>query len=90
MLNDRLLTCLVGFGEKWTLTNCLGKFMNGIGRNIELDILKGIMIIFVVIGHTNIAIPFMDVYWFHMRAFFLISGYLAKNKGSVKKQLKAI
>ena len=51
------------------------------GRNIELDILKGIMIIFVVIGHTSIKIPFFDIYWFHMPAFFLISGYLAKKSG---------
>ena len=44
-------------------------------RNIELDILKGLLIIFVVIGHTDIVIP----YRFNMPAFFLISGYLTKN-----------
>ena len=55
--------------------------MSYMERNIELDILKGIMMIFVVIGHTNITIPYFDVYWFHMPAFFLISGYLAKKNG---------
>lgn len=49
-------------------------------RNIELDIFKGLLIIFVVIGHTDIVIP----YRFNMPAFFLISGYLT-NKWSFSK-----
>lgn len=46
-------------------------------RKIEFDILKGFLIIFVVIGHIGANIGF-DVYWFHMPAFFMISGYLTQ------------
>ncbi len=56
-------------------------------RNRELDILKGLLIIFVVIGHTNIKIPYLDVFWFHMPAFFLISGYLTKQWSFSKGKL---
>lgn len=46
----------------------------------ELDILKGILIICVVIGHTQgVDIPHIDVFWFHMPAFFLVSGLVNKN-----------
>lgn len=50
-----------------------------INRKPEFDILKGILIIFVVIGHTSIHIPYINIYWFHMPAFFMITGYLTKN-----------
>lgn len=46
-------------------------------RKIEFDILKGILIIFVVTGHIGVNVGF-DVYWFHMPAFFMISGYLTQ------------
>lgn len=46
-------------------------------RKIEFDILKCILIIFVVTGHIGVNIGF-DVYWFHMPAFFMISGYLTQ------------
>lgn len=46
-------------------------------RKIEYDILKGILIVFVVTGHIGVNIGF-DVYWFHMPAFFMISGYLTQ------------
>ena len=49
-------------------------------RKKEIDILKGIMIIFVVIGHISNNIPLMDVFWFHMPAFFIISGLLFSNR----------
>ena len=52
-------------------------------RNIELDILKGLLIIFVVIGHTDVVIP----YRFNMPAFFLISGYLTKKWSFGKSKL---
>lgn len=52
-------------------------------RKIEFDILKGILIIFVVIGHMGINIGF-DVYWFHMPAFFMITGYLTSNFISIE------
>lgn len=50
---------------------------------IEFDILKGFLIIFVVIGHLNINLGF-DVFWFHMPAFFMITGYLTKDFISYK------
>lgn len=48
-------------------------------RKPEFDILKGLLIICVVIGHTSIKFPYVDVFWFHMPAFFMITGYLTKN-----------
>lgn len=41
-------------------------------RDIRIDILKGLLIIFVVIGHSpNINIYVKDIiYWFHMPLFF--------------------
>ena len=44
-----------------------------------LDIMKGLLIILVVLGHTNN--PFTKwIYSFHMAAFFAISGFLWNNK----------
>lgn len=61
-------------------------------RRIEFDILKGLMIICVVIGHTDATLPYINVFWFHMPAFFLISGYLTTDwrldKKSWKKKIK--
>lgn len=48
-------------------------------RKIEIDILRGLMIICVLIGHCSFAHNLMlDVFWFHMPIFFMISGYLTK------------
>lgn len=44
-------------------------------RNQQIDVLKGILIIFVILGHIS-QIPYFD--WFHMPLFFMISGYLLK------------
>ena len=44
-------------------------------RNLKIDILKGILIVFVILGHIT-KIPYFD--WFHMPLFFMISGYLLK------------
>ena len=61
-------------------------------RKIEFDIFKGLMIISVVIGHTDVTIPYINVFWFHMPAFFLVSGYLTADwrldKNSWKKKIK--
>lgn len=54
----------------------------------EIDILKGILILFVVIGHY----PFINqsikqiIFWFHMPLFFIISGYFYKNKGIINNE----
>ncbi|MFD0826997.1 acyltransferase family protein [Neobacillus sp. M.A.Huq-85] len=42
-----------------------------------LDIAKGILIILVVLGHSPYANRYV-IYWFHMPAFFIISGLLYK------------
>jgi len=48
-------------------------------RKTELDILRGLMIICVVIGHCSFAGSlYVDIFWFHMPVFFMISGYLTK------------
>lgn len=46
-------------------------------RKQEIDILRGMMIICVVIGHCSFAhkLP-INVFWFHMPVFFMISGFL--------------
>lgn len=41
----------------------------------EIDALKGVLILLVVLGHSGIKNTNI-VYWFHMPAFFLISGFL--------------
>lgn len=51
-------------------------------RDKTLDIAKGIFIILVVLGHSTF--PYTDViYWFHMPAFFIVSGTLYK-ENSIK------
>lgn len=54
----------------------------------HIDILKGLLIILVVIGHIG-GIPTLHkyIYWFHMPCFFMISGYLFQAK---KKKTKNI
>ena len=47
------------------------------------DIYKAIVIILVVIGHTRGGILSNIIYQFHMAAFFWISGYTARNKGTI-------
>lgn len=44
----------------------------------EFDIMKGILIVLVVIGHTSIRLPYIDLFWFHMPTFFMITGYLSQ------------
>ncbi|MDC4245919.1 acyltransferase family protein [Clostridium perfringens] len=50
-----------------------------------LDIAKGLLIISVVLCHS----PFENayyLYWFHMPAFFIISGMLYKRGMNIKEQ----
>ena len=60
-------------------------------RLISVDILKGILIMLMVIGHTNSPIT-PTIYLFHMACFLMISGYLYKEKYSIinyiKRQIK--
>ena len=53
-------------------------------REINIDVLKGLGIIFVMLGHM-VGIGFYEdiyvyIYSFHMPLFFFISGYLKYNK----------
>lgn len=42
-----------------------------------LDILKALLIIAVVVGHSNVDTRIIQIiFWFHMPLFFLVSGYL--------------
>lgn len=65
------------------------KIMKNVDRNIgysdsysinrveSIDVLKGIGILFMVLGHMHFSVIFIHyVYAFHMPLFFLISGYL--------------
>ncbi len=54
-------------------------------RNNLLDIMKGILIILVVLGHTNSSL-IKWIYSFHMAAFFAISGFLWNDKYSENKE----
>lgn len=54
-------------------------------RIIELDIARAILIVLVVIGHYNNSIVHTIIYWFHMPAFFFLTGYtIEKTKGKVE------
>lgn len=44
-----------------------------------VDIVRGILIILVIIGHTKFPYE-VYIYWFHMPAFFMLSGALYKQK----------
>ncbi len=55
-------------------------------RITYLDLAKGILIITVVLSHSPFKFaPYM--YWFHMPAFFIISGILHKQNIDFKIQL---
>lgn len=57
-------------------------------RDISIDILKGILISFVVIGHYPAINDYLKniIYWFHMPIFFIISGYLYNERISIDKE----
>lgn len=59
-------------------------------RDITIDIFKGILILFVVIGHCPMINSNIKniIYWFHMPLFFTLSGYLFKPSKDYKNLLK--
>ena len=67
------------------------------GKNIEkrdnyerlafIDNAKAFLIILVVIGHSTFSFS-RQIYWFHMPAFFIISGYLYKQPTYFKAFIK--
>ena len=56
-------------------------------RDAVLDILKGFGIIFVLVGHSLGGIVHNFIYSFHIPLFFLVSGYLYKQR-PFKEQVK--
>lgn len=48
-------------------------------RNAVIDVLRGLLILLVVTGHTHSSYNIL-IYSFHMPAWFIISGYFHKNK----------
>ena len=63
-------------------------------RNIDVDVLKGIGIILMILGHCSLTYAFKKgIFLFHMPLFFLVSGFLYKDKSLriiVSRNLKKI
>lgn len=64
-------------------------------RNIMLDVMRGIAIIFVVLGHAGVSsYVWSFIYSFHMPLFFFISGYFCNTnidfKTFLKKKIKGL
>lgn len=60
----------------------------GHGRDVGLDVLKGLGIVLVVIGH-NWPAAARFVFWYHMPLFFVISGYTYKRPASLRAFARA-
>ena len=58
-------------------------------RNVEKDIMKGILIFLVVLGHAQ-SPGHRFIYLFHMACFFIISGYFWKSSYIVKGNILRI
>lgn len=50
-----------------------------------INVAKGVLIVLVAIGHSNYEIMSKYVYWFHMPAFIILSGYLFNNTYDLKE-----
>lgn len=66
-----------------------------IQRNVLFDVMRGIAIILVVVGHAGISsLEWNFIYSFHMPLFFFISGYFLKTDKDFKsfclKKLKGL
>ena len=50
-------------------------------RNVAIDALKGLGILLMVIGHSNLPFNLRGlIFVFHMPLFFIVSGYLYKER----------
>ena len=54
-------------------------------RIAECDIIRGILIIFVVIGHSGGGVLHDSIFLFHMPLFFLLSGFLFEGDRTKEK-----
>ena len=60
-------------------------------RKQYLDIAKGVAILSIIAGHMNIAFIDRFVFTYHVPIFFIISGFLFKNKeGVIKKRFNRL
>ena len=59
------------------------------GRIVSMDIVKGLCIVLVILGHSGVKVPFVPIFWysFYMSTFFLFSGYLFNYKENTKKTI---
>lgn len=66
--------------------------MNSVGekRNKNIDLLKGVGIIFMVIGHLHFQSKYFVklIYSFHMPLFFVIAGYLYTSRNDIWGYIK--
>lgn len=54
-----------------------------------VDNLRGVGIVLVIWGHTNVPLPIEHIiYSFHMPLFFMISGYLYRKKDNIRKVIE--
>ena len=52
-------------------------------RDNAIDIIKAVCIVFMVVGHAGMGLPYLKfIYFFHMPVFFLVSGYVYNSKYS--------
>lgn len=62
------------------------------GRITYIDSLKGLLILLVIIGHSNVNLVIPKavnaIYTFHMPLFFILSGYFLRVNESAKSHLK--
>lgn len=71
--------------ERREFTMTMPSFSEDENRIDYLDVAKGILIISVVLCHSPFKY-YQILYWFHMPAFFMISGMLYKDEMDVKHQ----
>ena len=55
-------------------------------RIAECDIIRGILIVFVVIGHSGEGVLHDIIFLFHMPLFFLLSGFLLEGDRAKEKE----
>ena len=61
---------------------CMELTNKNYSRNVTIDALKGLGILLMIIGHSNLPFNLRGlIFVFHMPLFFIVSGYLYKVRG---------